>query len=183
MESVHKKRNTLRWLLIGVIAWPSALLAGDNPAPTITKRNAFNLGAEPRLIGCEASSQPTDIKLWNLQAQWRGAPSPCSSRRQVPNQFLQLARGEAGGCPCRDHRPQKTVTLTVNGKQRSNFKTTPIVNRHKGQPIQRIVQSIDSVRDRKRKRRRRRKKSPTQKNWPRLTSRLHAEKFHRHPLS
>ena len=70
MESVHTKRiDTLRWLLIGAIAWPSAMLAGDNPFRTITKRNAFNLGAEPRLAKPAAKpavEKPTDIKLTGI---------------------------------------------------------------------------------------------------------------------
>jgi len=133
MESVHTKRiDTLRWLLIGAIAWPSAILAGDNPFRTITKRNAFNLGAEPRLAKPAAEpapKKPTDIKLTGIfkhNGIERAALAVLEPGKKSPKpRFLQLARGEGREAIRVEtiDRKNGTVTLTVNGKQRElNFK-------------------------------------------------------------
>ena len=133
MESVHTKRiDTLRWLLIGAIAWPSAMLAGDKPFRTITKRNAFNLGAGPRLVKPAAKpavEKPTDIKLTGIfkrNGVERAAIAVLkpSDKFDKPR-FLQLARGEEREAIRVEtiDRKNGTVTLTVNGKQRKlNFK-------------------------------------------------------------
>ena len=133
MESVHTKRiDTLRWLLIGAIAWPSAMLAGDNAFRTITKRNAFNLGAEPRLAKPAAKpavEKPTDIKLTGIfkrNGVERAAIAVLKpSDKFAKLRFLQLARGEEREAIRVEtiDRKNGTVTLTVNGKQRElNFK-------------------------------------------------------------
>ena len=133
MESVHTKRiDTLRWLLIGAIAWPSAMLAGDNPFRTITKRNAFNLGAEPRLAKPAAKpavEKSTDIKLTGIfkrNGVERAAIAVLKpSDKFAKPRFLQLARGEEREAIRVEtiDRKNGTVTLTVNGKQRElNFK-------------------------------------------------------------
>ena len=133
MESVHTKRiDTLRWLLIAAIAWPSAMLAGDNPFRTITKRNAFNLGAEPRLAKPAAKpavEKPTDIKLTGIfkrNGVERAAIAVLKpSDKFAKLRFLQLARGEEREAIRVEtiDRKNGTVTLTVNGKQRElNFK-------------------------------------------------------------
>lgn len=133
MESVHTKRiDTLRWLLIGAIAWPSAILAGDNPFRTITKRNAFNLGAEPSLakpVAQPAPKKPTDIKLTGIfkhNGIERAALAVLEPGKKSPKpRFLQLARGEGREAIRVEtiDRKNGTVTLTVNGKQRElNFK-------------------------------------------------------------
>jgi len=133
MESVHTKRiDTLRWLLIGAIAWPSAILAGDNPFRTITKRNAFNLGAEPSLAkpaAQPAPKKPTDIKLTGIfkhNGIERAALAVLEPGKKSPKpRFLQLARGEGREAIRVEtiDRKNGTVTLTVNGKQRElNFK-------------------------------------------------------------
>ena len=133
MESVHTKRiDTLRWLLIGAIAWPSAMLAGDKPFRTITKRNAFNLGAGPRLAKPAAKpavEKPTDIKLTGIfkrNGVERAAIAVLKpSDKFAKPRFLQLARGEEREAIRVEtiDRKNGTVTLTVNGKQRElNFK-------------------------------------------------------------
>lgn len=133
MESVHTKRiDTLRWLLIGAIACPSAMLAGDKPFRTITKRNAFNLGAGPRLAKPAAKpavEKPTDIKLTGIfkrNGVERAAIAVLKpSDKFAKPRFLQLARGEEREAIRVEtiDRKNGTVTLTVNGKQRElNFK-------------------------------------------------------------
>ena len=133
MESVHTKRiDTLRWLLIGAIACPSAMLAGDKPFRTITKRNAFNLGAGPRLAKPAAKpavEKPTDIKLTGIfkrNGVERAAIAVLKpSDKFAKPRFLQLARGEEREAirVGTIDRKNGTVTLTVNGKQRElNFK-------------------------------------------------------------
>ena len=133
MESVHTKRiDTLRWLLIGAIACPSAMLAGDKPFRTITKRNAFNLGAGPRLVKPAAKpavEKPTDIKLTGIfkrNGVERAAIAVLKpSDKFAKPRFLQLARGEEREAirVGTIDRKNGTVTLTVNGKQRElNFK-------------------------------------------------------------
>ncbi len=133
MESVHTKRiDTLRWLLIGAIACPSAMLAGDKPFRTITKRNAFNLGAGPRLANPAAKpavEKPTDIKLTGIfkrNGVERAAIAVLKpSDKFAKPRFLQLARGEEREAIRVEtiDRKNGTVTLTVNGKQRElNFK-------------------------------------------------------------
>ena len=133
MESVHTKRiDTLRWLLIGAIACPSAMLAGDKPFRTITKRNAFNLGAGPRLVKPAAKpavEKPTDIKLTGIfkrNGVERAAIAVLKpSDKFAKPRFLQLARGEEREAIRVEtiDRKNGTVTLTVNGKQRElNFK-------------------------------------------------------------
>ena len=133
MESVHTKRiDTLRWLLIGAIAWPSAMLAGDNTFRTITKRNAFNLGDGPRLVKPAAKpavEKPTDIKLTGIfkrNGLERAAIAVLKpSDKFAKPRFLQLARGEEREAIRVEtiDRKNGTVTLTVNGKQRElNFK-------------------------------------------------------------
>ena len=119
-------------MLIGVIAWPSALLAGDDPYRTISKRNAFNLGAEPRLAkptAQPAPKKPAEIKLTGIFTHngiERAALAVLESGKKSPKpRFLQLASGEereAIRVETIDRR-NGTVTLTVNGRQRQlNFK-------------------------------------------------------------
>ena len=122
----------MRWLLIGAIVWPSAMLAGDNPFRTITMRNAFNLGAEPRLAKPAAQPapiKPTDIKLTGIfkhNGIERAALAVLQpGKKSHKPRFLQLAKGEdreAIRVETIDRR-NGTVTLTVNGRQRQlNFK-------------------------------------------------------------
>ena len=133
MESVHTKRiDTMRWLLIGAIVWPSAMLAGDNPFRTITMRNAFNLGAEPRLAKPAAQPapiKPTDIKLTGIfkhngiERATLAVLEP--GKKSHKPRFLQLAKGEDREAILVEtiDRRNGTVTLTVNGRQRQlNFK-------------------------------------------------------------
>tara|TARA_B100000945_G_scaffold317829_1_gene321419 strand:+ start:301 stop:1008 length:708 start_codon:yes stop_codon:yes gene_type:complete len=108
------------------------MLAGDKPFRTITKRNAFNLGAGPRLANPAAKpavEKPTDIKLTGIfkrNGVERAAIAVLKpSDKFAKPRFLQLARGEEREAIRVEtiDRKNGTVTLTVNGKQRElNFK-------------------------------------------------------------
>ena len=108
------------------------MLAGDNHFRTITKRNAFNLAAEPRLAKPAtkpAVEKPTDIKLTGIfkrNGVERAAIAVLKpSDKFAKPRFLQLAKGEEREAIRVEtiDRKNGTVTLTVNGKQRElNFK-------------------------------------------------------------
>ena len=194
MESVHTKRiNTLRWLLIGAIAWPSAMLAGDNHFRTITKRNAFNLAAEPRLakpVAKPVVEKPTDIKLTGIfKRNGVIAPrSPCSSQAtSSPSQgFCSWLGAKSGGYPCRDHRPQKRnryphgerQTKELNFKDDAYSSTVTKANRS-GVLSNRSTPRREPEKKEKEKKE---KKSDAEK-LAKINESLAAEKFHRHPPS
>ena len=131
MDSPNKNiYNLLLWLLLGVIAWPSAPEGGDpvNPYRAITKRNAFSLDAE-RPSAKPKTKKFSDIKLTGI-FQRNGVERAAiavlepSDKSAMPK-FMQLAKGEQ----CEHIRVEKidrrngTVALTVNGARRElNFK-------------------------------------------------------------
>lgn len=135
MDSPNKNiYNGLLWLLLGVIAWPSATEASDpvNPYRAITKRNAFSLGAErppAKPLAKRETKQASDIKLTGI-FQRNGVERAAiavlePSDKSAKPKFMQLAKGEQ-----REHirvekidRRNGTVALTVNGARRElNFK-------------------------------------------------------------
>ena len=127
-------RLLLQLLLIGAVSWPSALHAKDNSNPfrAITERNAFSLGAEPRLakpVAQQEIKKASDIKLTGI-FQRNGVERVAialhkTNEKSAKPKFMQLAKGEQ-----RENirvevidRQNGTVTLTVNGLQRQlNFK-------------------------------------------------------------
>ena len=170
------------------------MLAGDNHFRTITKRNAFNLAAEPRLAKPAAKpavEKPTDIKLTGIfkrNGVERAAIAVLKpSDKFAKPRFLQLARDEEREAIRVEtiDRKNGTVTLTVNGKQRElNFKDDAYSSTVTKANRSGVLSNRSTPRrEPEKKEKEKKKKSPMRISWPRLTSRLLAEKFHRHPPS
>ena len=136
MESLQNTHShKLQWLLIAVIAWPSAILQandGANPYRVISERNAFSLGSGSRLA--KPTRQPEtklkrDVKLTGI-FQHEGVERAAIAVREPGSEsarptFMQLAKGEQKGNIRIEKIDRRTgsVTLTINGvKRQLNFK-------------------------------------------------------------
>lgn len=169
MDSLNKNiYSGLLWLLLGVIAWPSATEASDpvNPYRAITKRNAFSLGAErpsAKPLDKPETKKSSDIKLTGIfkrNGVERAAIAVLEpSDKSAKPKFMQLAKGEQ-----REHiRVEKidlqngTVALTVNGARRElNFKddayaSTLTKSRRTSSSARRPLPSKESDKDKKEK--------------------------------
>ena len=153
-------------ILIWAISWPLALLAKDNSNPyrAITKRNAFSLGAEPRLtkpVAEQEIKKASDIKLTGI-FQCNGIERAAIAVHKPKDKltkpkFLQLAKGEQWENICVEviDRQNGRVTVTVNGFQRQlNFKdnayaSTLTKTNAKSSSSQRLLPSNETNKDKK----------------------------------
>ena len=155
-------------ILIWAISWPLALLAKDNSNPyrAITNKNAFSLGAEPRLtkpVAEQEIKKASDIKLTGI-FQCNGIEKAAIAVHKPKDKltkpkFLQLAKGEQWENICVEviDRQNGTVTVTVNGFQRQlNFKdnayaSTLTKTNAKSSSSQRLLPSNETNKDKKEK--------------------------------